>query len=200
MNPGDEKLPELDLRDDAIEDDRERRREQQPERARGRQKSGRELRRVFPIEKHREQEPAHREDGHAASAGEARKKRAHHDRDHGDAARKPTHECREEIYESTRRSPFRKDEAREREQRDRRKHGFDREVVSLGRDRGDREEVVPQQDRGDATDADEDRRAERDGSDERPDERDHERQEQARFLKLFEAPENEWHDGETRRE
>ena len=57
--------------------------------------------------------------------------------------------------------PFGQDEACEREKRDGRKDRLDREVVGLGGYCCDGEEIVPQEHRRNASDADEDRRSER---------------------------------------
>src|SRR5690606_12989621 len=105
------------LRNDAVENQRQRRREQQPETARRGDEAEAEALGVAGLLERGEQQRAERNDGDARSARERGEQRTGGERDHGEPARQPAEQRLGQPHEPRRRSSFAQQETGEREQR-----------------------------------------------------------------------------------
>ena len=94
QDAADEQILDRNLRDDAVEDQRQRRRQQQPERSGGGQQPEREPLAIAVFEERRKQHAAQREDRHARPAGERGEERAEDRADDRGAARNPAEPAR----------------------------------------------------------------------------------------------------------
>jgi hypothetical protein len=119
QRPGQEQLIDRNLGHQAVQDDRQGRREEEPEAPGAGDQAEREAARVPLLQQHRVQEPAQRHDRHAGSAGERREQRARAKPPDRDAAGQPADEALGQRQHALRCFRFGQHEAREREQRDR---------------------------------------------------------------------------------
>ena len=165
------------LRDDAVEDERHRQREEQAERARGGEQADREALAIALFEQRRQQQSAKREDRDTGAAGEQREERAQRGRGDGRAAGCPPEQGAQRAQQPLRRLAFGEEEAGQREERNRREVCRRRRELFEGLDeRHDRPAAVGEEPHHrDAAQQREDRRAERT----RDEDRDEPRQQRA---------------------
>ena len=143
--------------DDGVEDDREARRQQQPEAARGRHEAERESLRVLLLAQDRVEQSAEGHDRHTRSARERCEQRAHGRHQDRDAPRHPAEQRAEEADEPGRRVRFGQHVAARCQERDRGERRRDHEPVDLGRHGGHRHGILEEQHQGDAPHGDEHR-------------------------------------------
>ena len=157
------------LRDDAVEDQRHRQREEQAERSRRREQADREALAVALLEQRRQQQAAERENRDAGSAGEQREERAERRRGDGRSARRPAEQRPQRAQQPLGRLALGEQEPGQREERDRREVGRRRRQLLVGLDeRHDRPAAVDEErDHRDAAEQREDRRAEHAGDEDR---------------------------------
>ena len=105
--------------DDAVEDQRQRGREEQAERAGGGEQADREALAIAVLEQRRQQQAAEREDRDARSAGEQREERAQRRGGNRRAAGGPTEQRAEDAQQPLGRLPFREQKSGQREERNR---------------------------------------------------------------------------------
>ena len=164
QNPGqdaaDEKIFDRDLRDDPVENQRERWWEQQAERSRCREKPEREALAVTVSEQRWEEHAAQRQNRHSRPARKCREEGTENRAYDRGSAWNPSEDRAKDAQQPFRRSAFGKDEARQREQRNRwqcRRHA---ERVGFDKDRSRRDAVAHEQQRRRGSENRENRRAE----------------------------------------
>ena len=129
-----EQVLDRNLRDDRIQDQRQRRRQQEPERSRGGQQSEREPIAIALFEERRKQHTTHGEDRHPRPAGERREECTENRADDSGAARNPAEPRAKHAQHPCRSGGLGQDEPGEREQRNGRQRGRYAERVGFDQD------------------------------------------------------------------